>query len=294
MQIYQKQVKKNIQTRVEKLLNLDDANFKLHTGMTKSTFFKLLDYLTIEFDKCHEKGSNKGIGLVCRFVLAVTYWREYRPMRQMGLDYDVSKSTICDSIKWVEVTLTKWDEIKFDDIKAEIQKAESKGIVVESVIGDVEEQPIERPTLNQEESYSGKKKRHTTKNQIITNNKGTRILNCYNAIGKTHDYQMIKDSNILPTLEDMKIGGDFDSGYQGIQKELSNAVIPFKKSKNHKLTEEEKAYNKELSRRRIKIEHVNRQIKIFRIMKDVYRNHMNRDDEKLTIMCRIYNFNHEL
>ena len=44
MQIYQKQVKKNIQTRVEKLLNLDDANFKLHTGMTKSTFFKLLDY----------------------------------------------------------------------------------------------------------------------------------------------------------------------------------------------------------------------------------------------------------
>ena len=294
MQIYQKQVKKNIQTRVEKLLNLDDANFKLHTGMTKSTFFKLLDYLTIEFDKCHEKGSNKGIGVVCRFVLAVTYWREYRPMRQMGLDYDVSKSTICDSIKWVEVTLTKWDEIKFDDIKAEIQKAESKGIVVESVIGDVEEQPIERPTINQEESYSGKKKRHTTKNQIITNNEGTRILNCYNAIGKTHDYQMIKDSNILPTLEEMKIGGDFDSGYQGIQKELSNAVIPFKKSKNHELTEEEKAYNKELSRRRIKIENVNRQIKIFRIMKDVYRNHMNRYDEKLTIMCRIYNFNHEL
>ena len=47
----------------------------------------------------------KGIGITCRFALAVTYWREYRPMRQMGLDYDVSKSTVCDSVKWCEETL---------------------------------------------------------------------------------------------------------------------------------------------------------------------------------------------
>lgn len=42
---------------------------------------------------------------------------------------------------------------------------------------------------------------------------------------------MIKDSVILPVLEEMQIGVDFDSRYQGIQKELSNAVIPFKKVK---------------------------------------------------------------
>ena len=286
-------VKKNIQIRVEKLLGLDDSNFKLHTGLTKNTFFKILGYLTEEFDKCHKKGSNKGIGITCRFVLAITYWRDYRPMRQMSLDYDVSKSAICDSIKWVELTLANWSEIKIEDIKTEIKKIEEKGNKIEKVIGDVEEQPIERPTTNQEDSYSGKKKRHTIKNQIIITQDGKRIINLYNAIGKTHDFQMIKDSEILPVLEEMKISGDFDSGYQGIQKELSKAIIPFKKSKNHELTDGEKKHNHELSKRRIKVEHVNRELKIFRIMKETYRNHMNRYKEKAVIMCGIYNMNHE-
>ncbi len=275
-------------------MNLNDKDFKLHTGLTKKTYFRILDYLTKEFDKHHVNGSFKGIGITCRFALAITYWREYRPMRQMGLDYDVSKSTVCDSVKWCEETLKEWDEMKFDDIKTEIEKAATKGIIVESVIGDVEEQHIERPTINQEESYSGKKKRHTTKNQIIINQYANRILIYYNASGTTHDYQMIKDSNILPVLEEMNLGGDFDSGYQGIQKELSKAIIPYKKSKKHELTEEEKNHNKALSKRRIKVEHVNREIKIFRIMKETYRNHMNRYDTKVNIMCAIYNMNHEL
>ena len=62
------------------------------------------------------------ISITCRFILAVTYWRDYRPMRQMALDYDVSKSTVCDSIKWIEVTLSKWDKFILQDIKTEIEK----------------------------------------------------------------------------------------------------------------------------------------------------------------------------
>ena len=85
-------------------------------------------------------------------------------MRQMALDYDVSKSTVCDSIKWVEITLSKWDKFVLRDIKTKIDNLESQGIKVENIIGDVEEQPIERPAINQEENYSGKKKRHTNKN----------------------------------------------------------------------------------------------------------------------------------
>ena len=45
------------------------------------------------------------------------------------------------------------------------------------------------------------------------------------------------------TLEETeKIKGAFDSGYQGIQKLLTNAKIPYKKSKHHKLNEEEQEY----------------------------------------------------
>ena len=260
--------------------------------MKKQTFYKILEYLTNVYNDSHKNGSRKGTSVICRLVLAITYWRDYRPMRQMGLDYDVPKSTVCDCIKWVEDALGNWDEIQFQDIKTEIEKAKENGINVETIIGDVEEQPIERPIINQEESYSGKKKRHTTKNQIIITENGERILNWYNSKGTTHDYQIIKDSKILPVLEKMKIKGKFDSGYQGIQNQLSGAMIPYKKSKNHELTEEEKKHNKELSKKRIKIEHTNRELKIFRIMKETYRNHMNRYDTKVLIMCGIYNLNH--
>lgn len=287
-----KRKKKRIQIRYEKILAIkDDKEFKLQTGLKREVFFKMLDFLTEKFNKAHEKGSFQGIGVGCRFVLALTYWREYRAMRQMGFDYDVSASTVCDSIKWVEKELQDFPDFQIEDIKTEIKKLNEKGIKVENIIGDVEEQPIERPTNNQEESYSGKKKRHTTKNQIIIVEGTKHIINYYNATGTTHDFKMLKDSEILPILEEMKIGGKFDSGYQGVQKELSNAIIPKKKSKLHELTEEEKGFNKQLSRKRIAIEHVNRELKIFRIMKETYRNHQNRYEEKLKIMCGIYNLN---
>jgi hypothetical protein len=39
---------------------------------------------------------------------------------------------------------------------------------------------------------------------------------------------------------------DADLGYLGIEDYHSNSFIPIKSSKNHQLTEDEKAYNKEL------------------------------------------------
>ena len=42
-----------------------------------------------------------------------------------------------------------------------------------------------------------------------------------------------------------------------------NSTIPLKTSKNHKLTKEEKKLNREISKRRMEIEHINRYIKCF-------------------------------
>lgn len=251
----------------------------------------MLEILTNEFNKIHRNGSFKGIGPGCKLILALTYWREYRAMRQMAFDYDLAPSTVCDSIKWVEITLAKYELFTLGNIKEEIEKFEELGKKIECVIGDVEEQRIERPTLNQEENYSGKKKMHTTKNQLIIEEKTGKILNFYNAKGTVHDFQMLKNSNVLDTLNSKRIGGKFDSGYQGVQKEMLKVSIPYKKSKYHELTEEEKNYNKVLSSKRIKIEHTNRSIKIFRIMKETYRNHMNRYETKLQIICCIHNLN---
>ena len=50
-----------------------------------------------------------------------------------------------------------------------------------------------------------------------------------------------------------------------------NSTLPVKASKKHKLTAEEKAYNRMISKRRIYIEHINRYIKRFRILSSRYR-----------------------
>ena len=55
------------------------------------------------------------------------------------------------------------------------------------------------------------------------------------------------------------------SGFQGVNKYLKNALIPFKKTKNKPLTDDQKWFNKELSKIRIKIEHISSHCKIFKV-----------------------------
>ena len=62
-----------------------------------------------------------------------------------------------------------------------------------------------------------------------------------------------------------------DSGYQGIKNIIPEAVIPHKKPKNKDLDEQQKAFNKNLSSKRVIIEHVNRKLKIFKSIGLTYR-----------------------
>ena len=63
-----------------------------------------------------------------------------------------------------------------------------------------------------------------------------------------------------------------DKGYQGILKIHEKSVTPIKKPPGGKLTREQKRSNRELNRLRVAVEHVNRRLKIFKILSDRYRN----------------------
>jgi hypothetical protein len=106
-------------------------------------------------------------------------------------------------------------------------------------------------------------------------------------MGTVHDFKMFKDSlaGVLPD----DIMALLDSGYQGVHKYLPEALIPFKSSKNKPLTEEQKAFNTYLSRARVAIEHINREIKIFRICKETYRGKGQRGLIRVKIVASLYN-----
>jgi len=80
-----------------------------------------------------------------------------------------------------------------------------------------------------------------------------------------------------------------DSGYQGVKAYFSNALIPYKTSKKHPLTEEQKAFNTDLSKVRILVEHINREIKIFRICKETYRGKGKRGLLRVRLIANLYN-----
>lgn len=105
--------------------------------------------------------------------------------------------------------------------------------------------------------------------------------------GKTHDFQLFKQSR-LRLSEQIKCLGD--AGYQGLEKEHENCQTPTKKPKRAELTKEQKRENRELARERIVVENVIRYLKIFRIVAEKYRNRRRRFGLRFNLIAGLYNF----
>jgi len=114
------------------------------------------------------------------------------------------------------------------------------------------------------------------------------IIDARQAKGSDHDFKLFKDTISKSVSSSIPI--DADSGYQELQKLQPNCRIPVKASKKHRLTKQEKAYNKRLSRKRAVIEDINAKIKTFKVMTHPYRNHCNRHLLRMTLICGIINY----
>ena len=104
--------------------------------------------------------------------------------------------------------------------------------------------------------------------------------------GKTHDFALYKAARLVLPPHVELLG---DTGYQGIARWHCNAQIPHKKSKKNPLTPEQKRQNHALSSRRIKVEHVLRYLKRFRILSSTYRNRRKRFALRFNLIAAIAN-----
>jgi len=127
----------------EKINYNDKAHtFKRMFGVKIHTFKKMKEILDKEYEKMHKKGgSPPKMSVEDKLYATLKYLREYRTMESLAGDYGVSKSTICESIQWVENTLTKDGTFKLSGKKV---LKEADGTIVYAVI-DVTESPINRP-----------------------------------------------------------------------------------------------------------------------------------------------------
>jgi hypothetical protein len=134
--------------------NSKDIVFKRLFGVLPETFDKMAVILQKEYDKQHKHGGSPSkLSVSDKLTVTLKYLREYRTMESIGADYGVSKSTVCETIQWVENTLAKDKAFKLPGKKV-LKKAENG---IEYIVVDVIESPIQRPKKGQKEYYSGKK-----------------------------------------------------------------------------------------------------------------------------------------
>jgi hypothetical protein len=125
------------------------------------------------------------------------------------------------------------------------------------------------------------------KSQLIICEESEEIIATYFGKGKTHDMKLFEKSQVRLSKE---VEIKADSGYQGMQKKHSKVLLPKKKSKLYKLTKDDRRANRELSKKRIKVENVIRRLKIFRILGERYRHRRKRLGLRFNLLSGIYNF----
>jgi hypothetical protein len=155
---------------------------------------------------------------------------------------------------------------------------------------DGTERPIPRPhdATKQKACYSGKKKRHMLKN-ILLINAALRIL----FLSKTHPGSMhdkrIADTTPYPLPAGSQLWQDL--GFQAFTLGGVEIIQPMKKPRGKVLTRAQKAGNRKISRRRVRIEHVNSSVKRCRMLKETIR--LWKAGIRATVMeigCALHNF----
>ena len=220
--------------------------------------------------------------LADKVVALLIYYRTYITQEFLGYLFDIDKANLCRLFKKLEPLLAKKITIKKD-----------RSLTPEKIIkllADVTEQPIQRPkqSKKRKQTYSGKKKRHTQKVEIVMQENGKIINISHSHPGRKHDFRIRKEETPLPRDNAKYV----DLGYQGLQKRTSQVKLPFKRQKNQSLTKEQKAYNRQHASFRIKIEHKIRQLKVFRILADIYRNFGKKHHLRFNIIAGIVNLKH--
>jgi len=107
--------------------------------------------------------------------------------------------------------------------------------------------------------------------------------------GTTHDKKLADEENLV-FPEGFQIELLQDTGYKGYDPENVTIIMPTKKPKGKELTQQQKDRNKEISSKRVLIEHAIGGVKILRIIKDEIRIYKETTRNLIMkIVCAIHN-----
>lgn len=285
--------------------------FKSFTGLSVDEFDQILhkikdSYKYYENKRLNSKKRKRAIGggrkfknpLCDRILMCIINLRLNLTQIVLGYLFNLSDSNVCRDFSRImniikEILPTSIYMTKKGKKISSLEELYEIFPDLKAIV-DAEEQPIQRPKdkEKQKKYYSGKKKRHTIKKQIVVNKDGL-IFNTSTKVveGKKHDYKLFKDEQTMDKIpKEIEIMGDL--GFKGMDKDFPDRIVhlPHKATKKNPLDDRQKKENKDLSKIRVVVEHAIGRLKVFKILSDRYRHPLNSYDSIFEVITGLVNF----
>jgi len=273
--------------------------FRRLTGITPAAFDSLLAQLTPRYQQADDRrkdrpgrqrrpgaGRKFTLSLADRLLMLLVYDRTYVPHAFLGFLFGIDDSAVGRNINPLQPLLAGL--FRIPERRVELTPEE-----IRELFFDATERPTRRPKRGQRADYSGKKKRHTLKNQVVVVRRkkkpgpgakprrlriaavsGTRA-------GKVHDKEVYDRARVIAPPGVRRTG---DTGYVG-----TGLSTPAKRPPKGQLTARQKAGNRRVSRRRIAVEHGIGKLKVWRIAAERYRNPLRRHTLILKNVAGLHN-----
>jgi hypothetical protein len=261
-------------------------SFRRLTGITPAAFERLLDQLIPRYEQAQARrkdrpgrvrkpggGRKHALPLADSLLMLLIRYGTYVTHAFLGFLFWIDDSAVgrnINSLQPVRAGVFRIPERRVDLTEDEIRE----------LFFDATEGPTRRPERGQREFYSGKKRRHTIKTQVVVVRKRKppgsgakphrlRIAAvCGSHSGSTHDRKIFDAARVVAQPGATRTG---DMAYLGTALET-----PARKARGGELTERRKAGNRRLSRRRVAAEHGIGKMKVWRVASERYRNPVGR------------------
>ncbi len=291
---------------IRRLQRSSERTFRALTGMNRKDFTKLLRAFSRAYEdqeRRHKQRSKRqrkpGAGgkpaldsMENRLLFVLVYFNVYPTQDFQGLLFGMTQPW---AHKWIHrLTPVLREALGYEKQlplrrTASIEELEQLCPELEFLL-DGTERPVQRPGREpaQREHYSGKKKRHTVKNTIVSRRKTKKVLVLGSTQpGKVHDKRMVDDEPV-PFPKGSRAWQD--SGYQGHTPPGVEICQPIKKPRKAELSSVDKEHNQAISRIRIGVEHTIGGVKTSNIVHDIYRNRkVGFEDTVMEIACGLHN-----
>jgi DDE superfamily endonuclease/Helix-turn-helix of DDE superfamily endonuclease len=215
-----------------------------------------------------------------RLLMALLWLRAYPTYEVLGFFFDLHKRNAQLNVRAVLEVLDALDDFPFDRPGPDRKKLRSACEVMAAfpqvrLILDAKEQRVHRPQGEEAQRpyYSGKKKAHTVKTQVVVNPRGQiEAVSASVPGGANHDLTLLRSSGVLERLGAGE-AAMMDKGSTGVGKHYPGVavVLPFKKPRGGELSAEQRSHNREVARHRVVVEHTMAQLNRFTVLRQVFR-----------------------